>query len=146
MRDEVERVCTRDRCIAIEALEAMNADTDDAQSVIPRRYNLVVYPLAISGRTSHKDDGAGLAIHLIHNPALNRRVAALCDRFPLVIGRLSVPFDCAYLPYLRRAGHVGVVVKTAKAPPGNRVFSLELEEHDHENRSDDCPMEGHRRL
>ena len=99
MRDEVKRIVPHRRSFAIGVFEAVNPDSDDSHPIVPRLDDLVVDPLPIGRTRSDKDDGAGSAVHLAGDPALDCLFSTTRDRLPIVVSRWLIPFHSSNVSY-----------------------------------------------
>ena len=98
---KVERITADIRNEAIEVLEPMDPDSNNAHAAIPRFHNLVVDPRTIRCIGADQHNGAGAALELRCDPPLDGRVPATGDRLPLVISSRPTSVDCANVSNLR---------------------------------------------
>src|SRR3974390_2376890 len=69
-------IVTHVRYIPFAVFQAMNADADNTQTIVPRLDDLMVDPFPVCGVGTNEHNRASPSLHLAGNPALDRVVTA----------------------------------------------------------------------
>src|SRR6266545_4954553 len=112
----VERIGALGRLIPRKVLEVVDVHTHEPLPQIPSLLNLVVDPLSSSGCASDEHHNTLPSGHLVIDPVLDRRVAALLNLLPGIRREKLLTLDNPHVAYLGDAMHVGLVVKAVEHP------------------------------
>lgn len=78
----------------------MDINSHNTLSIVPRLDDLVIDPFSVGSLGSDQHNRARSARHLIRNPFLDSRIAAFCDRFPVIASRGLVALDRTNISHL----------------------------------------------